>query len=355
MKILLIGEYSALHKNLKEGLEELGHKAIIVSTGDGFKRIESDILIGTDKSGLAGKADIRWNWIKRLSDFSGFDVVQFINPFVFPANFFPVRIFINKIIKNNTKSFLLGAGDDAYFWKYGKERLKYGPFDDFLRYDLKQPSHYYQTQKAMNFNQWMVGKVNAVIPIMYEYQISYQGSSKMANTIPIPINCNKIEYQENKVGNKLVVFHGLNRYGFKGTRHVEAAFDILKKKYPNDLELIIDGKMPLDNYLEVMRRTNVIIDQVYSHSCGLNALYALAMGKVVLGGAEPIAFPSLGIESSPVINIEPTAEDIVSKVEQLLENKQKISEMGLHSRMFAEQVHSHTKIAAKYLDTWSIS
>lgn len=43
MTILLLGEYSALHKNLKEGLNELGYEALIASDGDGWKNIPRDI------------------------------------------------------------------------------------------------------------------------------------------------------------------------------------------------------------------------------------------------------------------------------------------------------------------------
>lgn len=48
MKILIIGEFSGLAKNLKIGLNYLGNQVSIVSTGDGFKNIEiekDDILL----------------------------------------------------------------------------------------------------------------------------------------------------------------------------------------------------------------------------------------------------------------------------------------------------------------------
>ena len=47
MKILLIGEYSRLHNTLKEGLEALGHTAVIVATGDGFKGYNVDYSIAS--------------------------------------------------------------------------------------------------------------------------------------------------------------------------------------------------------------------------------------------------------------------------------------------------------------------
>ena len=149
-----------------------------------------------------------------------------------------------------------------------------------------------------------------------------------------------------------MVFHGLSRYGFKGTRHVESAYLSLAKKYPNDLELVIDGQLPLTEYLRLMRRTNVVIDQVHTHSLGMNGVYALAMGKVVIGGAEPESLSSLGIDSSPVLNVTPDKESIIRTVEYLLDNRASIPEMGFNSRNFVEKYHCHIKVAEQYVSTW---
>ena len=49
MKVLLIGEYSNLHNNLKKGLIDLGHEVTLVSFGDGFKDFSSDIRLSRKK------------------------------------------------------------------------------------------------------------------------------------------------------------------------------------------------------------------------------------------------------------------------------------------------------------------
>ena len=159
-------------------------------------------------------------------------------------------------------------------------------FDDHLKYDHNGILKFYmETDHAYKINKFVANNCDGIIPIMYEYETSYSGHKNLFKTIPIPMNIGKIEFIENIIEDKLIIFHGLNRYGFKGTRHVEEAFKILEKKYPNKLELIIDGHMPLDKYLELMKKTNVIIDQTNSYSLGVNGIYALAMGKVVLGGS----------------------------------------------------------------------
>ena len=353
MKILLVGEYSGLHLNLKAGLENLGHQVTTVGFRDGYKQIPIDIDLNTYQPFYIHVITRKFKLLNLTRTLKNFDIVQFINPFIF--NYFPFRKFIfKKLIKNNKKSFLLAAGDDAYFWKYGRTYLKYSPHEEFLKFDRKKTTFYMESEKSFRFNDFIAKRVKGVIPIMFEYEVCYKDNPKLLSTIPIPINVHEIKYKDNiVVDNKLVVFHGLNKYGFKGTKHVEEAFEYLGKKYPNDLELIIEGKLPLKEYLELMERMNVVIDQTSSYSCGVNALLALAMGKVVLGGAEPEGLKSLKIKSSPVINIEPNAKSITREIEKLLAQKNQILEMGKQSRKYIEEYHDSKKIATQYINVWN--
>jgi len=356
MKILLLGEYSGLHKNLKEGLLELGHDVKIASTGDGWKKIDGDISLRYENKYL--NREIR----KFISPFINIkylinnDIIQFVEPFVIRQSTFPNKLYLDYILKNNEKSFLSASGSDSYFWKESRRKLEYGPFEDSIKYDLKGKPHWNDKEKMFEYNTYLAKKVSGIIPIMYEYEVAYVNFINRKKTIAIPINIDNIEYKENKIkNNKLVVFHGLSRYGFKGTKYVEEAFDILSKKYPNDLELIIDGKMPLDKYLEVISKSNVIIDQTNSYSMGLNALFGLAMGKVVLGGAEPESLISLSYESCPTINIKPSASSIVEEVEKLIEKRNEIPRLGYEGRQFVEKYHNYIDIAQAYLDVWKNS
>ncbi len=354
MKILLLGDFSSLYKNLKEGLEVLGHTVVLASEGDSWKNIERDIDL-THMRYTPYFISKRIKPLLMLKHLKGFDVVQFINPFYMKQKKFPNRLFFKYIANHNRSFYLSGAGDDAYFWRYSRKILRYSPLDDYLKYDVKEKSFYMESDKSLEWNNYIVSISNGVIPIMYEYETSHKeaGCKKILPTIPIPINIDKIEYKKNIVKDKIVVFHGLNRYGFKGTKYVEEAFKILNERYPNDLELIIDGNMPLDEYLKVMQKTNIVIDQTNSYSLGVNGVYALAMGKVVLGGAEKESLNSIGVDESPVINITPSANSIVMEIEKLIKNREKIQEIGYKSREFAKDVHGYINIAKKYIEIWN--
>lgn len=358
MKILLVGEFSGLHNNLKEGLIALGHEVVLASTGDGWKKYPSDInWLPTRFKGRLGYLEYLYKQYKLSKNLKNFDVVQFISNYqIFERRFGLKNICYNNLIKKNKKSFFLAAGADPVIWQSWLE-TKNPKLSNLIRqtnkYDLDASLVEYllsPEEKVKTLK--LVKKSNGIIPIMYEYAEPYRGFSNLCPTIPIPINCDKIEFIENTVQTKLIIFHGLNRKGAKGTAYVEKAFDILRKKYPNDLELIIAGNMPYNEYMEFIKKVNVIVDQTNSYSVGINGLVALAQGKTILGGAEKCALEELSYESCPVINITPNAQDIVAKIEELLECRNQFLELGKQSRSFVEKYHSHITIAKKYLEVW---
>lgn len=350
MKILLLGEFSGLYTNLKAGLLELGHDTVIASGGDIWKNIPRDIDLKSYK------------YFTNIMKLTNYDVVQLINPFIFVKKRAFICVYLKMlakyIINHNKKLFLTAGGDDAYFWQIARYKLKNMPFDDFLKYDLKKQKYFMESKKAFKFNKFIADMADGIIPNAYEYYISYLGHKnlKLKKFIPMPINLSKIKYTDNKIkNNKLVVFHGLNRPGFKGTIYIQKAFEILRKKYPNDLELIIDGNLPLNKYLELIQRTNVIVDQTFGYSVGMNALYSMAQGKIVLaGGYKKEALEMLGASSSPSINIMPDENSIVLAIQNLLENKDKIQSIGYESRIFVQKYHNYIDIAKKYLDIWNV-
>lgn len=355
MKILLLGEFSALHKNLKEGLVELGHEVDIASSGDGWKAIDGNIKFGSERKGILGSFEKTINYAMACYKFKNYDVVQFVAPVMFPR-FLGINYFIvNYIFKNNNKVFLVAAGatqQSSAIADFLEKKFKYPEL--FIEIKKSHPEIWSQTKAGRKYNMWFLKKIDGLIPIMYEYAQGFRDIhyEKLCPTIPIPMNIEKIYYKDNVVGDKLVIFHGLNSESVKGTPLVKQAMNKLKQNYPNAIECIIDGKMPLNEYLKLLRKANVVIDQVYTASIGVNGVYCLAMGKVVVGGGEPEFLKEFGLEESPLIRIQASAEDIYVQLETLLKNKEKIFEIGRASRNFAEKLHDYKKVAKQFLAVW---
>ncbi|MFQ4134219.1 glycosyltransferase family protein [Vibrio vulnificus] len=355
MKILLLGEFSALHKNLKEGLVELGHDVTIASSGDGWKNICGDIDFSSRKKGLLGKVEKILKLIRVVPKFKNYDVVQFIAPVLFPRLLGLNWIITRFIIKYNRTIYLVGAGATDQITgiaDFCEKHYKYPQLYKEIR--KSNPIMWSQTSAGRKYNAWFFNQINGYIPIMYEYAQGYRmlNNPKLCRTIPIPINIDKIEYKENIVCDKVVIFHGLNREGVKGTHIIREAMNKIQHDYPNDVECIIDGNMPLDVYLRFLERVNIVIDQAFSVSSGVNGVYNLAMGKVVLGGGEPEFLTEFELEKSPLIPIEPTSESIYNQLKFLIDNRLKINSIGKESREFVEKHHNYKSVAQQYIDVW---
>lgn len=357
MKILLLGEFSSFHKFLKDGLCKLGHEVTIAATGDGFKKIKCDINLESNLPNIIGKLLSSIKMLKLAIDSRNYDIVQLICPKVFPKRFKFNEMLMQIISHNAKKLFLLGAGAtnlNTYMANFLQNNFKYKEFYKIIIEESEGTNLYSQTKEGMDYHNWLHNKITGYIPIMYEYAEPYRqvNFEKLCPTIPIPINIDEIKYSENKPEEKIVIFHGLNRELSKGTPIIREALEKIQKDYHNEVEIIIEGKMPLKEYIELMKKTNIIIDQTYSVSSGVNGLIGMAMGKIVLGGGEKECLNEFGLDSCPMIPIEPNSENIYKKLEYLILNRQLIPRIGEDSRKYVEKVHNYIDIAKKFETTW---
>ena len=356
MKILLLGEFSAFYKHLKKGLEELGENVILASNQDSWKEIKGNDL-QIYKKQLSGRyGDFFWSNIEpvissRKRELYGYDIVQMVHPRIY-TNLIN-RYMFDTIRKNNNKMFLSAAGSDTVLYDtYAQGKLGYYIFDNneekCERFKGKN-----MRSKLLRYNELYVpNKVNGIIPIMYEYAVGYRNYPNCKPTIQLPFDASSVQYRENRVGNKIVIFHGLIREKDKGSEYIIEALNQIKSRYPNDVEIIIDGHMPLDKYLRVLENTNILLDQCKEHCWGMNACYAMALGKVVLGGASRNSLAEFNLKTVPIVHIKPDVSFIIKQLEELISRKKEIPEIGEKSRHFVEEFHNHIKIAEKYRNIW---
>jgi glycosyltransferase involved in cell wall biosynthesis len=358
MKILLIGEYSSFHRNLKIGLKQNGIDAIVAGSDDGFKKIEVDINLFGNYSGnkvfkFLAKQNSIYNKTKKLKNF---DIVQFINPFLFISKYQKYALAYNKLIynnieKNNNNLFLSSCGNDAVLVQIGKNLLEYNIIDP----SGTDVSGIKITPEALKWNLELVDKCKGVIPAGYSYWTGYNkvlnDKSKLSKPIPPAIVCDEFEFSNN-INGKLKIFHGINQPKLKGSPLILEAMNKIKERYPNDIELIVVKRLAYKDYLKQLAHANVNIDQAYSYAYGLNALISMAMGKITLSGAEPIALEAIKVENCPVVNIKPQVEDIYKQLETLLERKNELNEISQKTRSFVEKYHDSKIIAKQYFDYW---
>lgn len=368
MKILLIGEYSGVSKNLKKGFSKLGHNTTIFTNGDGWKKIatDSEDLCFEYKSNynLFGKS-LRGTWrLKALFQFFNFkwkirnlqnvfDLVIIINyEFIRLANELSPKLTfsnIKKISKNNAPIFLMACGDEYTYLTEGS-KMRYWPHD---KTDMSKNRYF--KKEYLDLFKILHEHITAIVPGMYEYANAYRickeaRALKIEGTIPFAFDTETITAFNKVTDSKIRIYHGINREDFKGTQIIREALRILKEKYPNEVEIRIEGGMPLEEYIKVLKESNIVIDQCKSYSYGMNAIYSMALGKVVFSGNEPECMKEFGRNDIPIINILPEVNDIVRKLESFIEQPNLIKEYSVKSREFVEDFHNDIMVAKQFID-----
>lgn len=378
MRILLVGEYSRLHNSLKEGLLALGHEVLLISSGDYFKDYPSDIkltrrfekgLLKKVKVGICklfgidiGSIFLKHQFFKHSEQLKDFDVVQLINqnPLGIQAT---NEMEVVKFLKQHNKNlFLLACGTDYISVKYA--------FDKKMRHSIFTP--YFDGKISKKAFQPVFGKIskqgkalfkfiqsecNGIIASDLDYHIPYQGVERYLGLVPNPVNTNNIKYFPLSITDKIVIFHGINKTNYykKGNDIFETALAIVKKKYPEQIEIITVKNLPYKEYIKAFDRAHILLDQIYAYDQGYNALEAMAKGKVVFTGAEPEWLDYYQLQPDTVaINALPNPESIAEKLSWLIENPSEILNMSKQARAFVEREHDYIKCAQRYLEVWKI-
>lgn len=354
MKILLFGEFSGFFNCLRDGLVENGHDVTMVSNGDGRRNYSADYNWYVDRKRYGRIAPV-FEVAKVLSHrelIRGYDSVLLIHPHVF-SNIIPlVKPVYDYLFNHNDKVFLSGAGltqISRRFW-YQSEG-KYHNYVEGVFKDLPRFKKLYDSKNLLDWEDKLMKRINGYIPIWYEYAEPFRQYSTCLKTVRIPINVEKFAYSPNVIKEKIVFMASVSpRSNSKGFPYIKAAMDKMKEKYGDVAEFITAGGLPFKEYMELVSRANVIMDDANSFSIAMNGLFSLAQGKIVMGGAEPIANKELGLEWNPVINLCPDVDQICSSIEMVINQRDQIERMGKNGRDFVQQYHDYRDIAQQYVE-----
>lgn len=371
MRIVIIGEFSSFAKNLSEGFRSLGHDCFVFSWGDGFKTInqdkESSYTINARFKGgnfvdhllfifhsLIERIKLE-KYVNKMRKKSKWDVALVLSEsFIKERGKFWDALFTKRMIYNlisdHEMIFLSACGSDVPFYDYWKDKR-------WKNSSMIENLSQFGGKRMIRHHLYVTSFANKVIPVMYGYAEAWRKSKytqhcQVLKTIPLPVSCSDIR-PRNEINGKIIVFHGITRPRIKGTPFIMVALEKLRNAYPNLVECKAEGGMALTDYLEVIDKTNIQIDQACCEYVGMNGLYGMAMGKVVVGGNEPENQKEYDEYDCPIINIEPDSDKIFRILEELIKDKEKLRELSRQSRLYVERVHDSKIIAQKYLDLFS--
>lgn len=342
MKVLVYGEYSGYGKSLAKGFNELGYHAEVLSFGgDGFKKIKGDISFHDENKFIK-----LFKFIALIPRILSFDNIIVLNPSFFGLKYLgPIVILLAKI--KGIRINLLACGDDVEFIKQGK----LGNLGSWPYIDTQFPDVKYYTRLTELFVHKIVANVSyRVIPVMYDYQKAWSLSkykNKVVSTIPLACDGMLINLKTKVFGEKIRIMHGINREDFKGTRKIILALNKIKSEYINDVEVLLPEKLPFEEYMKLLESVDISIDQTKGNSYGMNAIYGLLSGHVVLAPANDFFKKDLCISNCPIIPIINDENDIYVNLKWLIENREKLDEIKRHGQEYALMMHAPKIVAEK--------
>ena len=357
MKILLIGEYSNLHWTLAKGLTSLGHKVIVASDGCGWQNNERDIDITLKGDSFFDKFKYRIDILRNLKKFKGFDVVQIISPVFLKVNAKDILRIFSYLKKHNRNVFLGAFGTDFYYTKACLEnKFRYSDFMvPGMKGELPENNINWTKSPLKELNETLAEKCDGIVSCLYEYKVAYENIWGYKNEyIPLPINTDKIKHTATYDG-KARFFMGVqkSKIHLKGCDVMSEFINEVCNKYKERCEFNIVESLPYSSYIEIMNGCNILVDQLYSYSPGMNALLGMAKGMVTISGGEPEIYSVLNeTENMPIINPVPDKNDLYNKIVTIVENIESIETLGNNSRKFVEKHHNYIDVAMKYIDFW---
>lgn len=355
MRILLFGEYSNLFNCIKDGLKALGHEVYLVSDGNSYRNYDSDFRYDIKFPIKRAKHLIEIaNIFMHYKKIVGYDVAMIIDPVLFSRYVWPNKLVFDFIAKHNKLTYVCGCGlyPLSYEYWYTRPETKYYHFCKgyFEGKPVGTKLNIYPNKPLVDWEKELYSKITGYIPIWYEYAEPYRFLPNIKPTIRIPIPMDKYEYKPNVPHNgKITFFHGITR-PCKGGKYIIEAFDRLRDKYKDTVDFVAAGGLPFNEYMELMNRVNVLIDDANSNSFSMNVLYAMQKGIVCMGGAEPVGNAELGYEDCPVVNIDNNVDHICAAIEDVIARKDELEEWGLRSRKFVEKYHDSIDVAKQYVE-----
>lgn len=362
MKVLLVGEFSNVHNTLQQGLRELGVTVDTLNAGDGYRKFHSDIRPVVIKNHFIRKQynDIFVSYLSHK-----YDVIQFMHECEWgrvPGLNLKAAV---PLARNARLSVLLSAGCNWEYFKYGKEKVGISPCEECLKYDCKgqcykvHQCHHYHSSVERKVQYAMQKTVKMIVPMCYEYDVCDKSgpfADKVVHSIGMPIKTAvQGTFAPTDPSKKLIVYHPLNRRGFKGTVMVEKAFDILREKFGDTVEFVIQGGMPYEQYTQFIRQVDIIVDQKNDVTFGMASLQAMAERKILITGnyRNRISDPDYAyLKSAPAFELGTTVEEIVNNIASVIERRSEFDTLREKGAAYVRANHDYKKIARQFLDLY---
>lgn len=375
-RILLVGEFSGVHLELRNALREKGMDVSLFSDGDSYKKFDSDIKLNvrsqtwlfnnrylrllSDFLGLKGLLTLFRNR-KQINNLRGYNVVQLINTVPF-LSFGPLAslLLVWFLKNNNNLIFLCALGDDYHWVRHCLSgKVKYSMFDRMKWNNIQK--FYFSLKFAYHplyilLDRYVINCSAGIICGLYDYWQAYKNVNTRKIFIPLPLASKYVTDKPNVTEYPINIFHGwqIGKELRKGNDILDIAIRrAIERLGPGKINYNIVKSVPYEQYIKMYKECDIFIDQCYSYDRGMNGLLGMAAGKVVFTGFDSSILNYYIPSRSPsAINAEPNVDSLYNLIVNLCTDVDVIDEMKKSAIDFVIQNHQASGVAEMYSTFW---
>lgn len=363
MKILFIGDYSNLHTTLARELRKMGHQADVLSDGCGYMNLSTDFYLKR-QPGIKGSFKYLFDIFNLLPKIKDYDVVQLINSNFLSLKPQKIKYFFDIIKKQNRSTFLTLAGNDYFYVKacYDAKLFRYSEFkigNNFTAGHLAKPSHMYGWMSYANkhWAEYLLSNIDGAMAVLPEYEMPVRdilGEKVCFTNLPVDFSelpSNPVNFKDDKVN--LLIGMRSKVEDFKGTKILYKIAKELEEEMSGKVSVDLVKDVSLKEFLDRMSQSDIVLDQLYSYSPAMTALYGMALSKVVATGAQPEYYEAIGNpEDKPLFSLSPLDTDVKERLKLLIDNKEEILKRGSQSFKIVKDNNDSKLVAQRFLNHW---
>lgn len=353
--VLLIGEASGVHRNLAKGLRTFGiHvKHMVQSDAPSWKWY--DDVFAHNQPGWKGGVARNLEPFLTIARLPKFDVINFTNT-ITTVHGLQTRYLDLPLIRQKARLmsyYALGCDEIGLIRR--NDKLPYSPCAGCLKYDATLGE---DCERSLN-PRWE--KSNALVARHFDFGASsmmeYDHTSDLFAQeafarISFPVDIDDIAYSPARNRARPLVVHTPTRRGFKGTKFVIEAVEKLRL-VRDDFDFHIIEGLSYDEYVRSIVDADVVIDQIFSQSPGMNGLEMMAAGKVVMTGATEIGKSfTPAMARIPAFDASPDPDILARDLGTVLDRKNEFPDLAKAGRDYVADVHDPARIAGIFLDNW---
>lgn len=360
----MLGDYSNLHACLAKELRKRGHEVTLVSDKGIYMKTYADLELRRS-TGPFGGIRYLYKILASLPSWTGYDVVQLINPGFFKLKPGKLRMIYDILKKNNRSVFLTLCGNDHFFVKdcVDSDIFRFSEFRigknkaPLVLCDPNRESGWLIPEQA-SYTKYIYDTIDGAMSVLPEYDMSARGHMNPEKLIftNLPVEIESLEFSELDIEGPVKILIGMrgNMEIQKGTaRMLEICLE-LEKEMQGKMEVKVVKNLSLSEYLEELRRSHIVIDQLYSYSPATNALQTMALGRITASGGQPEYYEYIDENKHPIFSLSPLEDEatIKERLRRLILNKDDLKNMSKEGRQLVERHNDVRDIASLFESHW---